>query len=133
MTTVDARWALTTDGWQPDVRIAIVDGRVDSIAPAAAAGAAGAAADLVVPGMPNAHCHAVQYAIAGAAESVRAGQKLATPLAACGLLPLDVVSAPFAGWTAGAMLLFTPLVALGAEGGHGLQRGWFHGPGIGPI
>jgi formimidoylglutamate deiminase len=68
MTTVDARWALTTDGWQPDVRIAVVDGRVDSIAPAPAAGAADAVADLVVPGMPNAHCHAVQYAIAGAAE-----------------------------------------------------------------
>ncbi len=88
---IDARWALTDAGWRPDVRLAIGDdGRVASIGPAPSAavdatlsGLRGpprrteaetdvappdALADLVVPGLPDAHCHAFQHGIAGLAE-----------------------------------------------------------------
>lgn len=91
MIRIDARWALTESGWRPHVRLHVgEDGRIVSIddAPAAAVQAdpltelrgvvrrdaatpADASADLVVPGLPDAHCHAFQYGIAGVAE--RAG------------------------------------------------------------
>lgn len=85
MTVIDARWALTDAGWRSGVRIAVADGRIVSItdAPAApdarrelsavragvaAAAPADAVADLVLPGLPDAHCHAFQHGIAGLAE-----------------------------------------------------------------
>jgi formimidoylglutamate deiminase len=92
MIRIDARWALTEAGWRPDVRLAVDDdGRIASIVDAPAsrdpqaalrggprrqasdidAEPPDAVADVVVPGMPDAHCHAYQYAIAGVAE--RAG------------------------------------------------------------
>jgi len=99
MTLIDARWALTDAGWRAGVRIAVGDdGRIASLgdAPAASFSAATPAAALsdlaehrapesrragpappdhvvefVVPGMPDAHCHAVQHDIAGVTE--RAG------------------------------------------------------------
>ncbi|MEZ5738358.1 MAG: formimidoylglutamate deiminase [Burkholderiaceae bacterium] len=72
MKTVQARWALTETGWQASVKIAIgADGRIESLIPGAAKRADGAIADLLLPAMPNAHCHAFQYQIAGLTE--RAG------------------------------------------------------------
>ena len=84
MTLIDARWALTDAGWRAGVRIAVEDGRVVSIADAPAAQdarrelaavrapgappAADAVADLVLPGLPDAHCHAFQHGIAGLTE-----------------------------------------------------------------
>ncbi|MFM1989833.1 MAG: hypothetical protein RJA99_2790 [Pseudomonadota bacterium] len=86
MIRIDARWALTEAGWCSNARLSIGDdGRVASIddAPSAPdpqqaphgggrpAELADVSADLVVPGLPDAHCHAFQYGIAGLAE--RAG------------------------------------------------------------
>jgi formimidoylglutamate deiminase len=85
MIIIDARWALTEVGWRAGTRIVIDQGRVMSVtdAPAAvdargelaavqagapAATAADAVADLVVAGMPDAHCHAFQFGIAGQTE-----------------------------------------------------------------
>jgi formimidoylglutamate deiminase len=91
MIRIDARWVLTDAGWRPDTRLEIDDdGRIASIGPAPASPSrdvqaelrdvprgsaplaqpepADATADLVVPGLPNAHCHAFQHAIAGHAE-----------------------------------------------------------------
>ncbi len=91
MIRIDARWALTEAGWRSHVRLHVgEDGHIVSIEDAPAlhlqadprtdsrgtvcrdvAQAADASADLVVPGLPDAHCHAFQYGIAGMAE--RAG------------------------------------------------------------
>ncbi len=71
--------ALLPDGWARDVRLSVADdGRICGIA-----GAAGAAPDraaavehvagIAIPGMPNAHSHSFQRAMAGAAEYRRAG------------------------------------------------------------
>jgi len=83
MTIIDARWVLTDAGWRAGVRIVIDQGRIASVTdapapvdarkeraavPPGAAPAADAVADLVVPGMPDAHCHAFQYGIAGLTE-----------------------------------------------------------------
>jgi formimidoylglutamate deiminase len=85
MTLIDARWALTETGWRAGVRLGIGDdGRIASLGdappgpdvfgdPRAAARQASEppadlSADIVVPGMPDAHCHASQYGIAGLAE-----------------------------------------------------------------
>ena len=84
MIRIDARWLLTEAGWRPDARLLIGDdGRIAAIEDAPiraeprgvvrhiAPEPADASADLVVPGLPDAHCHAFQYGIAGLAE--RAG------------------------------------------------------------
>jgi formimidoylglutamate deiminase len=88
MIRIDARWVLTDAGWRPDLRLAIEDGHIASIGPAPAAPdpraelrgvprrtapvaqpePADATADLVVPGLPDAHCHAFQHGIAGVVE-----------------------------------------------------------------
>jgi formimidoylglutamate deiminase len=80
MKHIDARWALTEAGWLRDVRVTLADdGRIESIADAPGltdprivahreSAAAEATADLLIPGMPDAHCHAFQYAIAGRTE-----------------------------------------------------------------
>jgi formimidoylglutamate deiminase len=91
MIRIDARWVLTDAGSRPDTRLEIDhDGRIASIGPAPASPSpdaqaelrgvprgsaplpqpepADATADLVVPGLPNAHCHAFQHAMAGHAE-----------------------------------------------------------------
>ncbi|MEI7445315.1 MAG: amidohydrolase family protein [Burkholderiales bacterium] len=89
MIRIDARWALTESGWRRDARLVVGDdGRIAAVedAPAppdpqaellgearrtAVTELADLRADLVVPGLPDAHCHAFQYAIAGLTE--RAG------------------------------------------------------------
>ncbi|MFZ4758263.1 MAG: hypothetical protein ACOYLX_08865, partial [Burkholderiaceae bacterium] len=85
MIRIDARWALTEAGWRPGARLLIDDdGRVASIEDAPSARdvhaelrsgprradtePADVLADIVVPGLPDAHCHAFQYGIAGLTE-----------------------------------------------------------------
>jgi formimidoylglutamate deiminase len=83
MSVIDARWALTEDGWRARVRIVVDEGRIASLgdAPRTDGGAGGrrpaagvaappadVVADIVIPGMPNAHCHAFQFGIAGLTE-----------------------------------------------------------------
>ena len=66
--TIHARWALLEHGWQAAVRIAVAeDGRIAGIGTGEPAADA-TRMDLLVPGMPNAHCHAFQRGIAGRTE-----------------------------------------------------------------
>jgi formimidoylglutamate deiminase len=66
--TIHARWALLESGWRPSVNVVVGgDGRIASIQ-ADAPPADAARVELLVPGMPNAHCHAFQYRIAGRTE-----------------------------------------------------------------
>lgn len=70
--TIFARTALLPTGWAKDVRIDIAaDGRIASLTEGGADDGAEAIRGLVLPGMPNLHCHAFQRAMAGLAE--RAG------------------------------------------------------------
>lgn len=90
MIRIDARWVMTEDGWRRGARVTVGDdGRVAAIADAPAvrdlradlrAGASSAdweppdaTADLVLPGMPDAHGRAWQYASAGLCERAGAG------------------------------------------------------------
>ncbi len=72
MKTWHARWALTEDGWLASANVIVgPDGTIASIEAGAAAPGA-RRADLLLPGMPDAHCHAFQRGIAGLTE--RAGE-----------------------------------------------------------
>jgi len=63
-----ATTALLPEGWAQDVRIEIGgDGRIAAVAPGATGGGE-PVSGLVLPGMPNLHCHAFQRAMAGLAE-----------------------------------------------------------------
>ncbi len=67
-----ADWAFLPGGVEPAVRIGIANGVITSVQPGAAPEAGdGRIEGLVVPGLPNLHCHAFQRAMAGLAE--RAG------------------------------------------------------------
>ena len=67
-----APWALTPGGWLGDVLLeADADGNLTSVTADAAAGDAERLDGAVVPGVPNLHSHAFQFALAGRAE--RAG------------------------------------------------------------
>lgn len=70
MTTVFARKALLAKGWTANVRIRIEAGRIAAIETGAVATAADQAdrADVVLPGICNAHSHAFQRALAGRTE-----------------------------------------------------------------
>jgi formimidoylglutamate deiminase len=87
MTIIDARWVLTEAGWRAAARLVVGDdgliasiedapAEVDPIGelqPGASLRAAARPppdlrADLVVPGMPDAHCLGFQYAVAGSVE-----------------------------------------------------------------
>ncbi len=64
-----ARAALLPDGWAPDVGIDVApDGTIVGVQAGADAGDAETLDGYVVPGMPNAHSHAFQRAMAGSAE-----------------------------------------------------------------
>ncbi len=72
-------WALLPEGWARDVIVAVSpSGAIDAVTVAAAADRtrddAERVAGYVVPGMPNAHSHAFQRALAGRAE-VRAAAR----------------------------------------------------------
>ncbi len=72
MKTWHARWALTEGGWLSSANVTVgADGAIVSIETGVAPPGA-EHADLLLPGMPDAHCHAFQRGIAGLTE--RAGE-----------------------------------------------------------
>jgi formiminoglutamate deiminase len=68
MTVIHAERALTPQGWQTDVRLAIEAGRLASITPRVPAEAGDEHHAVILPGMPNLHSHAFQRGMAGLAE-----------------------------------------------------------------
>jgi formiminoglutamate deiminase len=76
MPTLHAANALTPDGWRKDVRIEIADGRIARVAAGVAPGPADERCAILLPALPNLHCHAFQRAMAGLAE--RRGQGAAS-------------------------------------------------------
>ena len=71
MKTFHARWVLSDAGWIGSANVSVGDGGLISAIESGAALPGATAVDLLVPGMPNAHCHAFQRGIAGLTE--RAG------------------------------------------------------------
>jgi formimidoylglutamate deiminase len=64
-----AQWVLLPDGWARDVRIDIgPGGTLTAVVPDSPPGGATLLEGPVVPGMPNAHSHVAQRALAGRAE-----------------------------------------------------------------
>lgn len=69
MRSLHARWMMTGNGWLADAMVTIVGGRVFEVRGGVWPRPAQARpVDLLVPGMPDAHCHAFQHQIAGLAE-----------------------------------------------------------------
>ena len=68
MTAVFARKALLAKGWAANVSIGIEAGRIVAIEPGTVAAATAEIADVVIPGICNAHSHAFQRALAGRTE-----------------------------------------------------------------
>ncbi len=68
MATLFCKKALLHTGWADDVRLSIDDGRISGVDTGAVASAGDALADCVIPGVPNAHSHAFQRALAGRTE-----------------------------------------------------------------
>jgi len=68
MTTIFARKALLYNGWADDVRLSIEAGRIAAISPGQRAEVDDLVVGVVIPGMPNAHSHAFQRALAGHTE-----------------------------------------------------------------
>jgi formimidoylglutamate deiminase len=60
--------ALLPDGWAKDVAIDIVDGWIASVEKGASAEGRERVEGIALPGMPNVHSHAFQYAMAGLTE-----------------------------------------------------------------
>jgi len=60
--------ALLPSGWARDVRIAVADGAIVSVAPGTTPDGAERIAGIAIPGLPNLHCHAFQRGMAGLAE-----------------------------------------------------------------
>jgi formimidoylglutamate deiminase len=60
--------ALLPAGWARDVRIAVADGMIVSVADSVTRDGAEHIAGIAVPGLPNLHCHAFQRAMAALAE-----------------------------------------------------------------
>jgi formimidoylglutamate deiminase len=74
MKTLFASHALLPQGWASDVCIEIDEtGRIAAVTTGQVADQDSAIASYVLPGMPNLHCHAFQWAMAGLAE--RGGQQ----------------------------------------------------------
>lgn len=63
--TLSARHILTTDGWRRDATLHIANGRITAITDGLTADTV---YDCLLPGMPNAHSHAFQRAMAGLTE-----------------------------------------------------------------
>ena len=68
MTTIFARKALLHDGWAEEVRLTVEAGRIRQIDSGTPAHPDDQVAGIVIPGMPNAHSHAFQRALAGHTE-----------------------------------------------------------------
>ena len=63
-----ARQALTAGGWVRNARIAMADGRIESIEADATAEPGEDSLGIIIPGFANAHSHAFQRALAGRTE-----------------------------------------------------------------
>jgi formimidoylglutamate deiminase len=68
MKSVFANKALLPTGWADDVRLVVENGVISAIVRDARVGSDDERADCVVPGLPNAHSHAFQRALAGRTE-----------------------------------------------------------------
>lgn len=68
MTTIYAEKALLASGWADSVRLTVEHGSIAQVASGAAPQCGDVRADIVVPGICNAHSHAFQRALAGRAE-----------------------------------------------------------------
>jgi formimidoylglutamate deiminase len=68
MSHVFAHRALLDSGWSADVRIGVRDGRIATLEAGTTAAGGDLVADVVIPGLCNAHSHAFQRALAGFAE-----------------------------------------------------------------
>lgn len=61
----------TVDGWRDDVTMTVDDGRLVALEAETEPGDATVLSGPVVPGMPNAHSHSFQYAMAGLAQQAQ--------------------------------------------------------------
>jgi len=68
MTHIFARQALTADGWSENVRIAIKDGRIDTLTADSHPESDDFVAGILIPGLANVHSHAFQRVMAGHTE-----------------------------------------------------------------
>lgn len=68
MTTIFARKALLPEGWRANVRLQIAAGRIVAASPDSRHAEDDVDADIVIPGLCNAHSHAFQRALAGHTE-----------------------------------------------------------------
>jgi len=68
MTTLFVRKALLPGGWNDDVRLTLVDGRIEEVDIGASEGDSDETLGCVIPGLCNAHSHAFQRALAGHTE-----------------------------------------------------------------
>ena len=68
MTTIFTQKALLPSGWADNVRLAVVDGRIQSIEQGASAAQDDITTDCLIPGLCNSHSHAFQRALAGRTE-----------------------------------------------------------------
>jgi formimidoylglutamate deiminase len=68
MSTVFARKALLTEGWTDNVRLHIGAGCIQDIEAGIAPAAVDTQADIILPGLCNAHSHAFQRALVGRTE-----------------------------------------------------------------
>ncbi|MFC3322600.1 formimidoylglutamate deiminase [Mesorhizobium cantuariense] len=68
MAAIFAEQALLPNGWHNNVRITFANGRIITVEPGATALAGDERHAILLPGMPNLHCHAFQRGMAGLAE-----------------------------------------------------------------
>ena len=68
MSTLFIRKALLPDGWTDDVRLTLVDGRIDGVDIGVGVDDKDETLGCVIPGLCNAHSHAFQRALAGHTE-----------------------------------------------------------------
>ncbi|MBT9292796.1 formimidoylglutamate deiminase [Prosthecodimorpha staleyi] len=68
MTVLHADHAFLPGGWARDVRLTLADGAIASVKTGAAPQPGDVRHAALVPGLPNLHSHAFQYAMAGLAE-----------------------------------------------------------------
>jgi formimidoylglutamate deiminase len=68
MNSLYARKALLPSGWATGVRLCVSDGRIESVDAGTRIGDGDTGADIVLPGICNAHSHAFQRALVGHTE-----------------------------------------------------------------
>lgn len=69
MTSIFARNALLTTGWQHNVRITLAEGKIGTISANATAQPGDTRVDTLLPALPNLHSHTFQRAMAGMTET----------------------------------------------------------------